>query len=472
MHKIFISYSRKDIDFVRKLAGDLEKVGYDVWWDLTDLRGGDDWPRVIPVAIEESQTFVIVLSPNSVVSDWVEKEYTHALSLRKKVIPIMLQRSSVPFALNTINYVDFTPEDYPANFNHLLTALGYTGERPVVTPLIPTLPNTLRKYAIPIGIGALILLGILGAVLFSPTPPPETPTPSSVPTTPFVTFTETATVSPTVTSTDTQTPTLTETLTSTPSSPTPTPTRARAFSLPVCVYYPSVSGVHVRKSPSTGAGSDPLAKALEADGSDCPFFSTRIENDAREIWFQVAPAEHQNEEFKPYAGGWVYSELLVVVDRRWGTLPICVYNRSVGTVYIRDTSSESDFNRIGDPLEADGTNCLFFSSPIEDEAKNIWFQVAPAGYQKEDFKQYAGGWIPAEWLAIVDTKRLPAVTLTASPTASNTPTITPTFTRTPTDIPSNTPTITPTFTRTPTDTPTDTPTPTSTDIPPTETPTP
>jgi hypothetical protein len=197
----------------------------------------------------------------------------------------------------------------------------------------------------------------------------------------------------------------------------------------------------------------------------------RIENDAKEIWFQVAPAEHQQEKFKPYAGGWVYSELLVVVDRRWGTLPICVYNRSVGTVYIRDAASESDFNRIGEPLAADGTNCLFFSSPTEDEARNVWYQVAPADYQRAAFKQYAGGWIPAEWLAIVDTKRLPAVTLTPTSTPSNTPTITPTFTRTPTEIPSNTPTVTPTFTRTPT--PTDTPTPTETETAlPTETPTP
>jgi len=41
MKKIFISYSRKDMDFVRKLAGDLETAGYDVWWDITDLQGGD-----------------------------------------------------------------------------------------------------------------------------------------------------------------------------------------------------------------------------------------------------------------------------------------------------------------------------------------------------------------------------------------------------------------------------------------------
>ncbi len=126
MTQIFISYSRKDIGFVRKLAGDLEKAGYDVWWDLTDLRGGDDWPRVIPAAIESSQFVIVVLSPNSIVSDWVEKEYMQALSLRKKIIPIMLTQSKVPFPLNTINYIDFTGEDYAASLNSLLTTLGYS----------------------------------------------------------------------------------------------------------------------------------------------------------------------------------------------------------------------------------------------------------------------------------------------------------------------------------------------------------
>src|SRR5919106_2811412 len=128
MARIFISYSRKDIAFVRKLAGDLEKAGYDVWWDLTDLRGGDDWPRVIPAAIESSQYVIVVLSPNSALSDWVEKEYTQALSLRKKIIPILLKPTPVPFALNTVNYVNFTSGDYFDNLNNLLTALAYTGE--------------------------------------------------------------------------------------------------------------------------------------------------------------------------------------------------------------------------------------------------------------------------------------------------------------------------------------------------------
>jgi hypothetical protein len=81
MQKVFISYSRKDIDFARNLAGDLEKAGFEVWWDISDLKGGDDWVNVIPTAIEASQYFIILLSPDSIISQWVKKEYLHALTL-------------------------------------------------------------------------------------------------------------------------------------------------------------------------------------------------------------------------------------------------------------------------------------------------------------------------------------------------------------------------------------------------------
>src|ERR1044071_4588711 len=169
MQRIFISYSRKDIDFVRRLAGDLEKAGYDVWWDLTDLRGGDDWPRVIPSAIESSQFVIVVLSPNSVISDWVEKEYMQAISLRKKIIPIMLAQTRVPFALNTINYIDFTNDDYDASLHKLLSALEYSG----ILPVAPRMPlaaalRTIRTYAVPIAIAILAILAIVAIRFLSP----------------------------------------------------------------------------------------------------------------------------------------------------------------------------------------------------------------------------------------------------------------------------------------------------------------
>src|SRR5512138_2719454 len=309
MEKIFISYSRKDIDFVRKLAEDLDKAGYDVWWDLTDLQGGDDWPRAIPAAIEASKYFIIVLSPNSAASDWVEKEYTHALSLRKKIIPLMLVASSVPFALNTINFVNFTSEDYVGNFKNLLTALGYTGEPPVVTPPAPSLATTLRKYAIPLGIGCFILLALLATLVFKPSTPPPTDTLTSVATTPAAIFTDTEqpTESPTTSPTVTSTSVPTETSTPGPTF-TASPTKELFPSLPICVYSLYAYSINVRSGPGSTVYK-PLGEPLRADGSNCPYFSARNEEGT---WFQLAI--EQRPEFEQYAGGWISVDLLAAAD--------------------------------------------------------------------------------------------------------------------------------------------------------------
>ena len=309
MAQIFISYSRKDIGFVRKLAGDLEKAGYNVWWDLTDLRGGDDWPRVIPAAIESSQYVIVVLSPNSAISDWVEKEYTQALSLRKKIIPIMIASSRVPFALNTINYIDFTGEDYAASLNNLLTTLGYSGEMPVVPSL--TLPMLLRKYAFPIMIGILLLLAFISSFLFKP-PVPPTPTATQTPTlglptnTPVIVFTPvphtptiTSTVSATVThtSTPTSTPTLHPTFTA-----SPTNTNLPFNRLTFCVNSQYANSINVRSGP--GTIYPPIGAPLLV--GTCLDFSARNEEGT---WLQIAPTQ-LNPTLQQYEGGWIFRELL------------------------------------------------------------------------------------------------------------------------------------------------------------------
>jgi len=307
MPQIFISYSRKDIAFARKLAGDLEKAGYDVWWDLTDLRGGDDWPRVIPAAIESSQYVIVVLSPNSAVSDWVAKEYTQALDLRKKIIPIMLAPSRVPFALNTINYVNFASGDYVENLNNLLTALGYTGEPP--TKPVTTLPFMLRKYAIPITIGVLILLALISTFLITP-PVPPTSTPvilSSATSLPTLTpEPDTPTTNPTTSSTASSTVTLTPstTLTSTTSPTlTPSPTNQPFDMLRFCVNSVYANRINVRSGPGSTTFA-PIGEPLLV--GTCLNFSARNEEGT---WLQIAPVQ-TDPALQQYIGGWIYRELL------------------------------------------------------------------------------------------------------------------------------------------------------------------
>ena len=305
MTKLFISYSRKDTGFVRKLAGDLEKAGYDVWWDLTDLRGGDDWLRVIPSAIESSEFFIVVLSQNSAVSDWVKKEYTQALSSGKKIIPLMLARSSVPFALNTLNYVDFTSDDYSANFKNLLDAIGHTGENPV--PVGAAFPMMLRKYAVPVILIAGFLLTVISTYVLVPLVV-TTATPSNIPPTASQTIPATATSTrPADTSTPTETPTVTFsptiTLTASPTRTiTPSPTNRPFPRLGLCVQSDYANRINVRSGP--GTTYPPLGEPLLVD--TCLFFSARNEE---VTWLQIAPNQ-PDASLRQYEGGWIYRDLL------------------------------------------------------------------------------------------------------------------------------------------------------------------
>ena len=304
--QVFISYSRKDIKFARRLAGDLENAGFEAWWDISDLKGGDDWVRVIPIAIAASQFFVVLLSPDSIQSEWVSKEYTYALVNRMKIVPAMIRPCSVPFALNTINYINFTTDDYETGFNNLLKAIGSpplpvlpaTGWKKLLKKLPPAFSrNPVFSIGTLIVILAILIFGI--PKLFPPvTPPPDDPTATS---------TSTFTARPP----DTETVTLSPTLTFTPSiTPTPTITRTKTpipvnFVLPTICVQPEfdVHSVNVRTGPSTNTGVIVDAPALEV--GKCPLIGGHNEEDT---WFMIAYGQTE-EEFQPYEGGWIRKDL-------------------------------------------------------------------------------------------------------------------------------------------------------------------
>ena len=418
MDKVFISYSRKDIDFARKLAGDLEKAGYDVWWDITGLHGGDDWVSTIPAAIAASKYMIVVLTPNSIESTWVRKEYTHALNLRRKIVPIMLASTSVPFALNTLNYVNFMSGEYEDNFKNLLAPIGFTGKPPEVKPYNKTkvmLLSVLRKYAIAIVIILILLLAFAWNSFFVSPQPPATPiytnTSSTTPTAPP--SRETSTPAPEFSS-----PTATASPTYTPTQPTPTitPTLPQEFALPICVYIIDASA-NVREGPST---EYPILRRIETDGTKCPLFSARIANFQQQDWFQFAP--DQESEFQPYAGGWISGHSLAAIDLGEPLpLPICIYKLDGSNVDVREDYANPEALQ-GNPVMADGSNCPFFT--IRTRYNNeFWYKVAPNQSERgrPDLQQYAGGWIHESSL-VVNTLNLPIVELTPSPSQTNTPT--------------------------------------------------
>ena len=63
MPDLFISYSRKDKDFVHRLDEALKRRGREAWVDLEDIRPTEEFMQAIYGAIEGADTFIFVLTP-------------------------------------------------------------------------------------------------------------------------------------------------------------------------------------------------------------------------------------------------------------------------------------------------------------------------------------------------------------------------------------------------------------------------
>ena len=89
MSDVFISYSRTDKDFVQRLFAALETSGRDAWVDWEDIPFTADWWSEIKSGIEAANTFIFVVTPNSLSSAVCALEVAHAISNNKRLIPIV-----------------------------------------------------------------------------------------------------------------------------------------------------------------------------------------------------------------------------------------------------------------------------------------------------------------------------------------------------------------------------------------------
>ena len=62
---IFLSYASQDADAARRLCDALRAVGLEVWFDQSELRGGDAWDASIRKQIKECALFVPIVSSNT-----------------------------------------------------------------------------------------------------------------------------------------------------------------------------------------------------------------------------------------------------------------------------------------------------------------------------------------------------------------------------------------------------------------------
>jgi TPR repeat protein len=111
--RVFISYSREDLDFADQLNAALDIYGFECLIDRQGISGGEDWKRRLGSLIGEADTVVFVLSPASAHSEMCSWEADEAARLNKRILPILcrpLGVASPPARLRDLNYIFFYTE--------------------------------------------------------------------------------------------------------------------------------------------------------------------------------------------------------------------------------------------------------------------------------------------------------------------------------------------------------------------------
>lgn len=124
MPQVFVSYSRKDKDFVRKLADAFASQNRNAWIDWKDIPLTAEWQKEILTNIEAAENLVFVISPDSVASLNCKREIGHALAYNKRILPIFFRPvadDAIPEDLGKFQRIEFSVAD---NFDEKFAALA------------------------------------------------------------------------------------------------------------------------------------------------------------------------------------------------------------------------------------------------------------------------------------------------------------------------------------------------------------
>jgi TIR domain len=95
MAQVFVSYSRKDLDFVNELIDYCEAQGIEFWRDVDTMHAGDKWMDEIDRGIANAYAVIVIWSPDARKSEYVAYEWIYAWGQGKAIVPIMLETTDL-----------------------------------------------------------------------------------------------------------------------------------------------------------------------------------------------------------------------------------------------------------------------------------------------------------------------------------------------------------------------------------------
>ncbi|MBW4522204.1 MAG: TIR domain-containing protein [Scytolyngbya sp. HA4215-MV1] len=130
MSEVFLAYADENRATAEQIRNSLRRTGFTVWTNTTDIQVGAEFQQVIDRGIEEADNVVYLLSPAAVRSPWCQHELEYALSLHKRIIPVLVEAMApdqIPPGVRELQYIDLTDNvqesDYQLDESQLLQVL-------------------------------------------------------------------------------------------------------------------------------------------------------------------------------------------------------------------------------------------------------------------------------------------------------------------------------------------------------------
>lgn len=166
MGHIFISYSHQDSEYAHALAANLQGMGFETWIDER-LDYGSQWPHELQKQLDTSSAFVLIMSPRSYASEWVQSELQRAKRKAKPIFPLLLEGDEPWLSVESTQYYDVRGEKFPdAKFYSAVRKVASPPEGQSIPPPVdagkPVKPDS-RRPRMKTG----TMLAIIGAIAIS-----------------------------------------------------------------------------------------------------------------------------------------------------------------------------------------------------------------------------------------------------------------------------------------------------------------
>ena len=146
-HAVFLSYASQDVEPARKICEALRAGGIEVWFDQSELRGGDAWDQKIRREIHDCALFIPVISANTASRhegyfrlEWdLADQRTHMLARNRAfIVPVCLDATpdagaDVPESFQRVQWTRLPGGETPPEFVRRIEQLLSGEARPSTT---------------------------------------------------------------------------------------------------------------------------------------------------------------------------------------------------------------------------------------------------------------------------------------------------------------------------------------------------